>query len=129
MMESLDSELGSTQGAHFLPSMRSMLNRDKNYVTRCLDRYRSSANDCPGVKFNEFKHIFGGNKGVVIATFTSFDTDRNGLVDVNECFSVLILSASLPPLQRARLLFDLHDENLDQELSKHGEIAMMRALV
>ena len=53
-----------------------------------------------------------------MAMFEGFDTDRNKLVDLHECFAVLVLTAKLPVVTRLRLLFELHDENGDDELSK-----------
>ena len=67
---------------------------------------------------NDLCVVFGGNNGITMAMFEGFDTDRNKLVDLHECFAVLVLTAKLPVVTRLRLLFELHDENGDDELSK-----------
>jgi len=109
--------------------MRTFVNCDQAYVNRCVSRFKSGGGDqnfgfCPGVKFQEFKHIFGGNKGVLLSLFHSFDTDRNGLVDVHEVLSCMILCSKMKAEPKWRVLFDLHDENGDAELSE-AEIDMM----
>ena len=73
-----------------------------------------------------FKNVFGANGGTAEAVFRGFDTDRNGLVDLHECFAVLILMAKMPYVARLRTLFELHDENSDDQLSQHEvEILML----
>ncbi|GMH74418.1 hypothetical protein TrRE_jg6530, partial [Triparma retinervis] len=69
-------------------------------------------------------HVFGGNKGVLLSLFSTFDTDRNGIVDIPEVVSALILCSKLKMQMKWKLLFDLNDENLDNELSE-AEIDMM----
>eukprot|EP00520_Triparma_pacifica_P010583 CAMPEP_0118651478 /NCGR_PEP_ID=MMETSP0785-20121206/10807_1 /TAXON_ID=91992 /ORGANISM="Bolidomonas pacifica, Strain CCMP 1866" /LENGTH=229 /DNA_ID=CAMNT_0006543933 /DNA_START=44 /DNA_END=730 /DNA_ORIENTATION=+ len=127
MIDALDADSGSHTHAIIMPSVRILINRDQGYVNRCLTRFKSGskyAGACPGVSFDEFKHIFGGNKGVLLSLFSSFDTDRNGLVDVQEVLSALILCCNVQPVTKWRMLFELHDENFDNELSE-PEIDMM----
>ena len=55
---------------------------------------------------------------MLLALFTTFDTDRNGLVDVLEPLSALIICSKLKTNMKWKLLFDLNDENQDDELSE-----------
>ena len=92
-------------------------NRDKTYIQRCHKRFTAGV-ECPGVGTKEFKNVFGGANNVNLALFNGFDTDRNQLVDLHECFAALVLLADLPIIPRLRLLFEITDENGDGELSK-----------
>ncbi|GMH98199.1 hypothetical protein TrVE_jg14248 [Triparma verrucosa] len=126
--DSLTSDSGSGRHVSLLPNFKGFVNRDKEYITRCLKRFRAGV-ECPGVGLKQFRNVFGGNNGITMAMFEGFDTDRNKLVDLHECFAVLVLTAKLPVVTRLRLLFELHDENGDDELSKlEIEIMMLSCL-
>ena len=59
----------------------------------------------------EFEHIFGEND----SSFIIWDNDKNGLVDVLEVFSGLVVFSSSNLEDKVRFLyeiFDLNEENL-----------------
>lgn len=63
----------------------------------------------------EFEHIFGENDN----SFIIWDNDKNGLVDVLEVFSGLVVFSSSNLEDKVRFLyeiFDLNEENLIESI-------------
>ena len=63
----------------------------------------------------EFEHIFGENDN----SFIIWDIDKNGLVDVLEVFSGLVVFSSSNLEDKVRFLyeiFDLNEENLIESI-------------
>jgi len=113
------------QEANILSSQAVFVDKDRAFIMRCYERYSHDNNKCPGVNQKKFKQIFGGNPVILHAVFHCFDTDRNGLVDVLECFAALVVcSLEMTVMQRTRMIFIFHDANKDGELS-HSELILM----
>ena len=84
-------------------------------IKELLQAYRMLCSDY-SLSLTEFVQIFAFDDSETLFNF--LDDDSNGLIDVNEFFTILVLFSESNPEDRMRFLFDLFDTNANGYLEE-----------